>query len=255
MDEEITSHNSSENSKFIVDPINGTEKSINLGLYSKAFSYTKHYNALKMKYKFVLVGWILATFLAFSYVLSGKEIGAPIDKMFSLALVAIFSSRGVLLILLLDAEIYHRLLNSSFSANLEMEMKGISKTRIHKNMMKALLPEALPEFRDEYIKSISSSSLKFKKLFCWIFTGEKGNGLDPVFYDGLFYCGICFCLWIVAGFSISTYLFYHGYQFISISCGVLTPFISLIVCVHLIRNTLRSGIKKFKRGKNEQKSN
>lgn len=256
MDEDITSpHESSDSSRFIVDPINGSEKSINLGLYSKAFSYTKHYNTLKMKYKFVLIGWVLATFLAFSYVLSGKEIGAPIDKMISLALVAIFSSRGVLLILLLDAEIYHRLLNSSFSANLEMEMKGISKSKIHKNMMKALLPEAIPEFREEYEKSITPSSLKLKERFCWVFTGEKGNGLDPVFYDGLFYCGICFFLWTVAGVSISTYFYYHDYKIIAISCGILTPFISLVTCVHLIRKTLRSGIKKFKRGKNEQKSN
>lgn len=255
MDEDITSHGSSESSRFIVDPINGTEKSINLGIYAKAFSYTKHYNILKMKYKFLLIGWILATFLAFSYVLSGKEIGAPIDKMISLALVAIFSSRGVLLILLLDAEIYHRLLNSSFSANLEMEMKGISKAKIHKNMMKALLPENIPEFREEYEKSISRSSLKLKKIFCWVFTGERSNGLDPVFYDGLFYCGICFCLWVVAGYSVTTYFFYHGYKIIAITCGIVTPFLSLVTCIHLIRKTLRSGIKKFKIGKNEQKSN
>jgi hypothetical protein len=251
MDEDITSHDSSESSKFIVDPINGSEKSINLGLYAKAFSYTKHYNILKMKYKLMLVGWILATFLAFSYVLSGKEIGAPIDKMISLALVAIFSSRGVLLILLLDAEIYHRLLNSSFSANLEMEMKGISQAKIHKNMMKALLPEAIPEFREKYEKSITRTSLKVKEIFCWIFTGERGNGLDPVFYDGVFYCGICFCLWVVAGFSISNYFYYHGYKIIAIMSGILAPFLSLVICVHLIRKTLRSGIKKFKKGKNE----
>jgi len=255
MEDDITSPDSSESSKFIVDPINGTEKSINLGLYAKAFSYTKHYNILKMKYKLVLVGWVLATFLAFSYVLSGKEIGAPIDKMISLALVAIFSSRGVLLILLLDAEIYHRLLNSSFSANLEMEMTGISKAKIHKNMMKALLPEAIPEFHKEYENSVTRSSFKLKEILCRIFTGEKGNGLDPVFYDGLFYCGICFCLWIVAGISISTYFYYHEYIIIAITCGITTPFISLVTCIHLIRKTLKSGIKKFKKGKNEQKSN
>ena len=255
MDDEIASHESFESAKFIVDPINGSKNSIDLGLYSKSFSYTKHYNNLKMKYKFVLIGWVLATFLAFSYVLSGKEIGAPIDKMISLALVAVFSSRGVLLMLLLDAEIYHRLLNSSFSANLEMEMKGISKSRIHKNMMKALLPEAIPEFRQQYEKSITPTSRKLKEIFCWIFTGETGKGLDPVFYDGLFYCGICFCLWVVAGFSISTYFLYHGYKIIAVGSGVLTPVVSLAICIHLIRKTLRSGIKKFTIGKNEQKSN
>ncbi len=251
MDEDITSFESPESSKSISGPMDGSDNSINLGIYSKSFSYTKHYNFLKMKYKLVLITWVLATFVAFSYVLSGKEIGAPIDKMISLALVAIFSSRGVLLILLLDAEIYHRLLNSSFSANLEMEMKGLSKAKIHQNMMKALLPEAIPEFREEYIKSISPSSLKLKENFCWIFTGERKRGLDPVFYDGLFYLGICFCLWIVAGISISTYFYYCSYKIVAISCGVLTPFISLILCVHLIRKTLRSGFEKFKEGRYE----
>ncbi|MBS0620991.1 MAG: hypothetical protein JSS61_05995 [Verrucomicrobia bacterium] len=249
MEEDIVSHESSEGSKFIVDPISGSENSINLGLYAKAFSYTKHYNFLKMKYKLLLVGWVLATFVAFSYVLSEKEIGAPIDKMISLALVAIFSSRGVLLLLLLDAEIYHRLLNSSFSANLEMEMQGISKSKIHKSMMKALLPEAIPEFKMEYESSVSPSSRKIKEIFCWIFTGERVGGLDPVFYDGLFYCGICFCLWVVAGISIATYFYYHGHKVIALVFGILTPFISLFSCIHLIRKSLRSGLKKFKRGK------
>lgn len=251
MDEDVNINNdfSDSSSRFIVDPIKGTENSIYLGLYSKAFSYTKHYNLLKMKYKFVLIGWILATFLAFSYVLSGREIGAPIDKMLSIALVAIFSSRGVLLILLLDAEIYHRLLNSSFSANLQMEMNGNSRSKIHKNMMKALQPELLPDFQNEYTNSTSPFVRKLKERFCWVFSGKKNHGLDPIFYDGLFYCGICFCLWIVAGVSFSNYIYYHGYKLLGIFSGLTTPFISLITCVYLIRKTLKSGIKDFKRGK------
>lgn len=247
MDEEIKEPHSSSSSKFIIDPLTGSEKSINHGLYSKAFSYTKHYNVLKMKYKIALLGWVLATFVAFSYILSGKEIGAPVDKMISLALVSIFSSRGVLLILLLDAEIYHRLLNASFSTSLEMEMKGISKARIHKNMMKSLLPEMVPEFNMEYKKLVSPIFLKIKKLLCWVFAGETRQGLDPVFYDGLYYSGCCFCLWIIAGISISHFLFYHGFKIIAICSGILTPFISFFLCVHLIRKTLKSGIRKFKK--------
>jgi len=251
MDDDITSSESPDSSKFIVDPINGSEQSINYGLYSKAFSYTKHYNVLKIKYKIALLGWVLATFVAFSYVLSGKEIGAPIDRMISIALVAIFSSRGVLLILLLDAEIYHRLLNASFLANLEMEIQGISKSRIHKNMMKLLLPEAIPKSRKEYEKSLSPLTLKWEKILCWIFTGEKGQGLDPVFYDGLFYCGSCFCLWVVAGISISTYLYYHNYAIIALVFGMLTPIISFLICTHLIKRVLKSGISKFQQGNDE----
>ncbi|MDQ5956278.1 MAG: hypothetical protein ACH349_02580 [Candidatus Rhabdochlamydia sp.] len=251
MDENITPSESSDSSKFIVDPLNGSERSINYGLYSKAFSYTKHYNILKIRYKIALLGWVLATFVAFSYVLSGKEVGAPIDRMISIALVAIFASRGVLLIMVLDAEIYHRLLNASFSANLEMETKGISKSRIHKNMMKLLVPEATLKSCKEYEKSLTPFALKFKKFICWIFTGEKGKGLDPVFYDGLFYCGSCFCLWVVAGISISTYFYYHYYRIAAIACGILTPIISFLICIHLIKRVLKSGISKFKKGKNE----
>jgi len=248
MDEEITPSESSDGSKFIVDPLNGTERSINYGIYSKAFSYTKHYNIIKMKYKLVLLGWVLATFVAFSYILSGKEIGAPVDKMISIALVAIFSSRAVLLLLLLDTEIYHRLLNSSFSSCLEMEMNDIVKAKIHINMMKTLLPEAIPKFRKEYQKKLSRTSMKIKELISWIFTGEKGKGLDPVFFDGLFYYGCCFCLWVIAGISISNYIYYHGHQVVSIACGVLTPIVSLVSCVHLIRKTLSSGFRKFIKG-------
>ena len=251
MDEEINPPKPSMDAQFLVDPLNGTERSINYGIYSKAFSYTKHYNIIKMKYKIALLGWVLATFVAFSYILSGKEVGAPIDKMISIALVAIFSSRGVLLLLLLDAEIYHRLLNSSFSASLEMEIKGLTKARIHQNMMKTLLPEAIPEFRKEYEKNALPASRKMRQFFCWIFTGEKEKGIDPVYYDGLFYCGCCFCLWIIAGVSISNYLYYHSYKIISIILGVLTPCVSLIICIHLIRNTLKSGIEKYARRQNE----
>lgn len=171
--------------------------------------------------------------------------------MISIALVAIFASRGVLLIMVLDAEIYHRLLNASFSANLEMETKGISKSRIHKNMMKLLVPEATLKSCKEYEKSLTPFALKFKKFICWIFTGEKGKGLDPVFYDGLFYCGSCFCLWVVAGISISTYFYYHYYRIAAIACGILTPIISFLICIHLIKRVLKSGISKFKKGKNE----
>ena len=66
MDENITPSESSDSSKFIVDPLNGSERSINYGLYSKAFSYTKHYNILKIRYKIALLGWVLATVVAFS---------------------------------------------------------------------------------------------------------------------------------------------------------------------------------------------
>lgn len=246
MDETIIPSDSSDSSKFIVDPLNGSEKSINCGLYSKAFSYTKHYNTLKMKYKIALLGWVLATFVAFSYVLSGKEIGAPIDRMISIALVAIFSSRGVLLILLLDTEIYHRLLNSSFLANLEMEVKGISTSRIHKNMMKLLMPQLILKPHKEGKKSLFFTFKTF-----WTFTEEKRQRLDPVFYDGLFYCGSCFCLWVVAGIAISTYFYYHNYIMIAIICGILTPIISFLICTHLIKRVLRSGIVKFKGGNDE----
>lgn len=249
MDHDTPSFEFSDGRKFIVDPLNGSERSINYGLYAKSFSYTKHYNILKIRYKIALLGWVLATFVAFSYVLSGKEIGAPMDRMISIALVAIFSSRGVLLIMLLDAEIYHRLLNASFLANLEMEIKGISKLRIHKNMMKLLIPESNLKSRKEYEKSLTPLALSFEKFMCWIFTGEKEKGLDPVFYDGLFYCGICFCLWVVAGTSISTYLYYHYYTIAAIACGILTPIISFLICIHLTKRILESGISKFKKGK------
>lgn len=246
MDEDLSPPKSPEGSQFIVDPLNASESSINCGIYAKSFSYTKHYNNIKMKYKTMLLGWILATFVAFSYILSGKEISAPFDKMISIAFVAIFSSRGVLLLLLLDTQIYHRLLNSSFSTNLDMEMKGISKARIHINMVKSLLPEVIEEFRKEYESTAAPASLKIKELFCWIFTGEKRKGLDPVFYDGLFYCGSCFCLWVIAGVSISIYLYYQNFKVLSFCGFLLSPLISMLICIHLIRKTLKSGINKFK---------
>lgn len=248
MDDQLAAFPSSKGLGSESDFFDGSEYSINCRTYSKSLSYTKHYNTLKTKYKIILLLWVLATFIAFCYVLCEREMASPIDKMIPFALVAIFSSRGVLLLLLLDAEIYHRLLNSAFSANLEMEMKGLTQSRIHRNMMKSLLPEADPKLRNEYKRSLTPFSLKLKNLFSWAFTGERENGLDPVFYDGLFYSGVCFFLWVVAGASISAYLYYEGYPSLSICCGVLTPFVSLIVCVHLTRKTLMSGIKRFESG-------
>jgi hypothetical protein len=245
-DESDLSESSSESSKFIVDPMNGTERSINQGLYSKAFSYTKHYNITKIKHKIALLGWMAATLIAFSYILSGKEIGTSVDKLISIALIAIFSSRGVLLLLLLDTKIYHRLLNSSFLAGLEMEKEGICKAHIHKNMMKALLPEALSEAQKKESPMNIASSSKIRNVIHWIFTGEKGKGLDPVFYDGLYYCSCCFCLWIIASISISSYIYHLNYKVTSFIFCVVSVIISFLICVHIMRKTIRSGINKFK---------
>lgn len=158
------------------------------------------------------------------------------------------------MLLLLDAEIYHLLLNSSFLANLAMEMSGVSKEKIHTNMMRALFPESYIESRKEYEESTAKLPFELKKTFFRVFTGEREGGLGPVFYDGLFYCCICLCLWIVAGISISSYIYFQGYEFVAIVCGILTPLVSCAVCVHLVRKTLGSGIKKFKLGnKNDNK--
>lgn len=237
MDEELTHHPAHGHKK----PLDDSIRSINLSLYSKAFSYTKHYNTLKMKYKLLTLGWVLATFIAFSYVLSAHGIESLIDMTIALAAVSIVSSRGVLLLLLLDAEVYHRILNASFAAGLEMERSNANTSRMHINMMKSIHPEAIPEYRVEYEKGLSSISLKIKKIFYWIFTGKDDVGIDGVFYDGLFYCGICFCLWIITGVSISIYLHSHDYRILSIICGILTPCISFIICVHLMRKVLKSG--------------
>ena len=50
MDEEIDS-NQTDGSQFVVDPVNGSMRSIYNGLYMKTFSYTKHYNAIQTKHK------------------------------------------------------------------------------------------------------------------------------------------------------------------------------------------------------------
>ena len=117
--------------------------------------------------------------------------------------------------------------------------------------MKLLIRNLIQKRVKKCEKSLTPLALKFEKFICWIFTGEKEKGLDPVFYDGLFYCGNCFCLWVVAGISISTYFYYHYYTIAAIACGILTPIISFLICIHLIKRVLESGISKFKKGKNE----
>lgn len=245
MEDDINFDHDSLGARFVVDPINGTKRSINLGLYSKSFSYTKHYNSIKMKYKSLLLTWILATFVSLGYVLSGKEVAAPIDKMIAIALVAIFSSRGVLLILTLDAEIYHRLLNASFSANLEMERSGISHSKMHTNMMNALHPEAVPSLKKEYEQSTPPLLLRMKKALSWLASGDSENGIDPVFYDGILYCSICFCLWCIAGSALALYFHYHAFKLLSTICWCATPVISFACCAHIMRKISRSGINSF----------
>ena len=188
----------------------------------------------------------MATFLAFGYILAGKEISAPIDKMLLIALVSFFSSTGVLLIFYLDAGVYHRLLNAAFSVGLEMEMKGYSKARIHKNMMKLLLPEYMPDTYEEYKKNISPWHYKFKQCLSYVLLKNKKSGLDPIIYDGLIYCMVCFCLWNILGAAVLTYLFFHGYKIFVYVCGPLIPFVLLIACIFLLKKTLQSGIEKFK---------
>ncbi|WP_299376673.1 hypothetical protein, partial [uncultured Kiloniella sp.] len=47
-------------------------------------------NSLKTKLKRILATWMLATFLGFSYILSGKEVCIPIEKTLAASLAAIF---------------------------------------------------------------------------------------------------------------------------------------------------------------------
>lgn len=252
-DNEINKPKLPSSAKFVPVNMNGTIRRINAGLYSLSFYLTKHYDALKTKLKRILATWILVTLVGFSYILSGKEVGIAVDKAFAAMFLAIFSSRIVLLMLYLESKIYHRLLNASFSTNLQMEKKGISSSHIHRNMMKSLLPEADPEIEKVYTRLSSKRNLALKKFLCWI-TKERGDpsrGLDPLFYDCAPFFIVCFVLWSSAGYFLFLYLGtppwleFHGLQ-LSHLIKPLSPIVSFLCCVYVIRKSLLSGFQRFK---------
>lgn len=253
MDDEIGSPELPKKAKFVAAVMNGTEERINDGLYSLSFHLTKHYNSLKTKLKRILTTWMLATLVGFSYILSGKEVGIPIEKTLAASLAAIFSSRIVLLLLYLESKIYHRALNSSFSTNLYMEKKGISQSKIHINMLKSLLPEGDPEFEESYKKMCGKKVLYFKRFLGWIIKerGDNSKGIDPLFYDCFFYYIICFVLWSLAGYFLYLYIKglggieFYGFE-TSFLIKYFSPVVSLILCIYTVKKSLRSGYQKFK---------
>ena len=254
MDDKINKPRIPNSAKFIPVVIDGSLDRINTGLYSLSFYLTKHYDSLKTKLKRILATWILVTLMGFSYILSGKEVGIAVDKALAAMFLAIFSSRIVLLLLYLESKIYHRSLNASFSTNLRMEKEGISSSSIHRNMMKSLLPEADPEVEKAYETLSSNRTLVLKRFLCWITKGkgDPSRGLDPLFYDCAPFFAVCFVLWCSAGYFLFLYigtpswLEFHGFQ-LSHLINPLSPIISFICCVYIIRKSLLSGFQRFKK--------
>ena len=76
-------------SDYIIDSIENNEKSIAYGLYCKIRSYHYHYNSVKLKYKLLSSTWFLATFVAFGYLVSGKEAALLVSRFLGVTILGV----------------------------------------------------------------------------------------------------------------------------------------------------------------------
>ena len=157
---------------YIIDPITGKESSIAYGLYKKMNMYQYHYNSVKVKYKVLAVTWFIASFFGISYIVLGKEVSLPVDKLLAISLLGFFSSIGIFLLCFFDVSVYHRLGESIFAACANFEVRYPKLGKSHRNMAKLLV---------------------------------RGK-TSPVIFDGVFYCSLTFVLLLLSDICLYFYL-------------------------------------------------
>jgi len=118
---------------YTVDVITGSANKLYYGINSKLRVYQYHYNASKVKNKLVSMTWIIASFVGFGYLLSGQEVGLPLNTLTTISLLACLSTIGLMLLWFLDVVVYHRLIESIFTEQLILEdtFPGLSSTHHH----------------------------------------------------------------------------------------------------------------------------
>ncbi|MBS0605288.1 MAG: hypothetical protein JSS60_09695 [Verrucomicrobia bacterium] len=173
-DENYSNPDESESeTNYNIDNISADDENLAYGLYVKMNSYEHHFNFVQNRYKTLANTWMLMTFLAMGYLLSGVEVGIPFSTYIGVMILCLLSSTGIFLLWYLDLGIHHKLLEAVFKESLALEQKYPFLGQSHANMMHL------------------------------IYQGKK----VPTFIHGLFYSSFIVFLLVIAMLSISMYIF------------------------------------------------
>ncbi|NGX56377.1 MAG: hypothetical protein K1060chlam5_00615 [Candidatus Anoxychlamydiales bacterium] len=114
-----------------IDQIFADDESLAYGFYSMLITYEDHYNNIQNKYKGLTITWVLATFIAIGYMLSGYEKALFINPLLIILFLTILSSFGVCLLWFLDAGVYESLIFSIWQETHKLEEKHSSLGKSH----------------------------------------------------------------------------------------------------------------------------
>lgn len=122
----MDNHHSEEalESDYTVNITEYTNKTLQYGLYNKLSQFERHFESITTKYKNIALTWLLATYGAIGFLLSGEVASLPINHFLAVGIVSFIGTIGVALIWHLDMNVYHRFWAALFIEEVVIEEKN-----------------------------------------------------------------------------------------------------------------------------------
>jgi hypothetical protein len=175
-----------------IDQIFADDESLAYGFYSMLIAYEDHYNNIQNKYKGLTITWVIATFIAFGYMLAGYEKAVFINPLLIIPFLCVLSTFGVCLLWFLDAGVYESLIFSIWKESYQLEEK---------------------------YKILGKSHHLSENIF---------KGYKQKVFHGVFYAYLVFFLLVIGISSLSIYLYYINPYLIIISLPLIILLFLLI---------------------------
>lgn len=182
---------------YVVHSITAADEDIAYGLYTKLIGYENHYNLLQNRYKNLALTWLLSTFIAIGYLISGQEEGLPLNILLAIMILGFLASIGIFLLWFLDTGVYHKLIESIFHEILILEEKYPIVGKYHHNILKLHEAES-----------------------------------DPQKFHGLYYSYSIFSLLIISTICLAAYLYQVNVFLLLIILGLLIIASVIFVIIH-----------------------
>ncbi len=97
----------------------------------------RHFNDLESRYRTLASTWLLATFAALGFLATKKTDAISVSPLLVMSFVAFCGGAGIVLLWNLDLMVYHRLLDASFIAGIELERANPWLPKSHLGMLEA----------------------------------------------------------------------------------------------------------------------
>ena len=165
---------------YTIESIKGTSDSLAYGLYCKLNDYEYHYNLVQNKYKTLASTWFFSSFIGIGYLISGHEVGIPVNVLIGIIILCLLASEGIFLLWFLDTGVYHKLIGAIFAEHIKLEENHPFLGSAHKNMLK----------------------LQYQKK------------RHPIFSHGIYYSSFIIFLLIISALSACMYFYKIGENYL-----------------------------------------